>query len=425
MTYLNEGLSPRLIPNNKSEEDRATSAFLAVFLSVTCFRKALMKSIGRNVRKSGKDTQAFVHPSFRGNYSKTDIPDGLIIHTKSNEEWRATIEVKVKANDLDLSQVERYIEQSLTQKVDALITISNEMCISPDRPPLRLKSSQKKLQKLKHYHWSWTYILHTAQTLLAREQFEETSQQFILTEFVHFLRDPKTGVEGFKTMSQNWKHLVDDLKTRAPDTPQHYFEEAVSDWHQECADLTFQLSRKLGQSVTQVIRPKPSSPEKRLNLDVTAFKKTGDLTALFDVNDGSNLLEIRLEVDQRAIRISKQFDLPTKVKTPYKRIEHFIGKFDQSDSETETGKHDGVRICAKWPYISEMTSTTLFSALQDSQNDELQKNRLINVEKDTIQHVELQYFPTKVASKIANRKSVISLLEDSVDHFCEYYIINY
>jgi len=425
VTYLNEGLPPRLIPNNKSEEDRATSAFLAVFLAVTCFRKALMKSIGRNVRKSGSDTQAFVHPSFRGNYSKTDIPDGLIVHTKSGKDWIATIEVKVKANDLDVSQIERYIEQSQAKGVQALITISNEMCISPDRPPLRLKSSQKKLQKLKHYHWSWTYILHTAQDLLAKEGFEETAQEFVLSEFVRFLLDPKTGVEGFKSMGQNWKNLVDDLKTRAPDTPQHYYEEAVSDWHQECADLVFQLSRQLGKPITQIIKPKPSSAEKRLAADVSAFKKSGDLSATYDVDDGSNYLEIKLEVDQRAIRISKQFDLPTRVKTPHKRIEHFIRKFDQSDSETETGKHDGVRICAKWPYVPEMTSTTLFSALQDSQNDELPKNRLINVEKETIQHVELQYFPSSVASKISNRKTVISLLENSIEHFCKHYILDH
>lgn len=423
MAHLNEGLIPRLIPNNKSEEDKATSAFLAVFLSVTPFRQALMKTIGRSVRKSGNDVEAFVHPSFRGNYSKTDIPDGLIIHNHTSGKWLATIEVKVKANDLDLPQIERYMEQSIEQGVLSLITISNEMCIAPEKPPLRLKSSQKSLRKVKHYHWSWTYIRRIAETIISNQKCENNSEEFILREFVRFLHDPKTGVEGFKSMGKNWKDLVDDLKTRAPDTPQHYFEEAVSDWHQECADLVFQMSENLGFPVSQIIKPKPSSAEKRLDNDVSNLKKTGDLIAEFDVNDGSNFLQVKLEVDQRSLCISKKFALPENVKTPHKRIEHFIRKIDKSEDDSETGKHDGVRLCAKWPYVPEMTSTTLFSALQDLQSDELPKNRLINTEKDSIQHVELQYFPTNVAAKISNRKSVITLIEESVEHFCDYYLL--
>lgn len=421
MSKLFSGQAPRLIPSNKSDEDRATSSFLAVLLNVYPLRKALMKSIGRSARKSGSDVEAELHPSFRGKYSTTDIPDGMIQHSKGSDVWRAAVEVKVKANDLDLPQLERYLKQASEHEFDSLITISNEMCVSPDRPPLRLKTSDRKLRKITHYHWSWSFIKHQAMNLLAGDDFESDGERFILSEFVRFLGDDSTGVQGFKQMGTTWKNLAEDLRTRASGTPQEYFENAVSDWHQECADLSFQLSESLDRKVIQILPKLAKTRELRLDHDVQHLIKTGDLVAEFDVGDGKNYLKLCLEIDQRSLRITKAYDLPTNVKTPHKRIEHFIKKLAGSD-EADDGQHEGIRLSAKWPYVSEMTSTTLFDALQDVAQGDLLKNRLVNTDKDVIQYIELQYCPTGVAGKIGSRAKVIELVESSVSHFCDHYL---
>ena len=81
MPKRQNGIAPEFFPLTKKEEDRATSIFLAVFLNVYEFRKALMATLNRNAKKSGRDVEAFLHPSFGGKYSETDIPDGLIIHS--------------------------------------------------------------------------------------------------------------------------------------------------------------------------------------------------------------------------------------------------------------------------------------------------------------------------------------------------------
>ncbi|WP_298915859.1 hypothetical protein [uncultured Algimonas sp.] len=381
-----------------------------------------MKSIGRSVRKSGNDIQAELHPSFRGKYSNTDIPDGMIQHKRGDAIWRAAVEVKVKSSDLDLPQLERYLKQASEHGFNALVTISNEMCISPDRPPLRLKTSDRKLKDIEHFHWSWSAIRHQAMNLLEDDNFDDEGQRYILSEFVRFLQDSATGVEGFKQMGKHWKELVEDLRTRAAGTPQEFFEQAVSDWHQECADLSFQLSSCLGQRVTQVLSKTTKTREARLDKDVEHLMKTGDLKAEFDVGDGNNYLSICLEIDQRTLRISKRCELPKNVKTPHKRIEHFIRKIAGKDEEAEDGQHEGMRISVKWPYVSNMTSTTLFDAMQDVSNGELSKNRLINNDKDTVQYVELQYCPIGVASKVSSRKSVIDLVEQSLSHFCDHYL---
>lgn len=421
MSTLFSGPQPRLIPSMKSDEDRATSSFLAVFLAVTPFRKALMKSLGRSARKSGNDIKAQLHPSFRGKYSDTDIPDGLIAHEKGGKTWRAAIEVKVKASDLELPQLERYLARCVEQKFDALITISNEMCVSPDRPPLRLKSSDRKLKRLPHFHWSWSFIKFEADSLLMAGDFDSQAERFILAEFVRFLEDAATGVQGFKQMNATWKNLVEDLKARAHDIPQEYLENAVSDWHQECADLAFQLSACLGREVSLVLTGK-SDREARLDRDVGHLKKTGDLIAAFDVGDGKHRLNVTMEVDQRSLKISKSFDPPKTAKMPITQLEHFIKRVAGPDEEGSDGQHEGTRIAAKWPYVSDMTSTTLFDAMQDVHSGELKINRLNNPDKDSLQYIELQYFPTNVAKRVGSRKGVIELVEQSVAHFCEHYI---
>ena len=422
MSHLFSGHEPRLIPSNKSDEDRATSSFLAVLIHVDEFRRVLMRSVGRSVRKSGNDFNAELHPSFRGKYSETDIPDGMIVHEKSGDTWKAAIEVKVKSNDLDLPQLERYLRKAREHKLSALITISNEMCIAPDKPPLRLKTSDRKLRSINHYHWSWSYIRHKAIQLLELDDIADSNQRYVLNEFVRFLQDPSTGIEGFRQMGPSWKELVDDLKHGVTDTPQEVFEDAVSDWHQECADLAFQLAACLGRPVSQVVPSAISTRESRLDEDVAHLRKHGDLQAEFDIGDGKNTLRVCLDIDRRALSVSKAYDLPTNVKTPYKRIEHFIRRVAGPEEEAEDGQHEGMRISAKWPYVKDLTSTTLFDAMQDVANGDLQQNRLVNTDKDTIQYVELQYMPPKVATKISSRKKVVELLEQSVAHFCDHYL---
>ena len=410
----------RLFPTVKSDEDRATSILLATMDLVPEFRAALLHTVGRRVTKRGDNFFVTVHPKFGGRYSDKDIPDGLIVHTRKDE-WKAAIEVKINQSDLDQNQLERYLKRVSEHKCDALITISNEMCAYPERPPLRLLSTDKKLRKIPYYHWSWKFISHTVEKLLLREKFENELGRKVLNEFKIFLNDPKSGVAGFTSMNQGWAEFVNDLKVRGAPSMESY-ENAVSDWHQETAELEIIISKRL-QKTAQIILDKDcrKSAEKRLKTDVSELKKTGHLSARYDIDGIEYPLHIVLEIDQRCLRISMRHDLSEKVKTPYKRIQRFLKNFHDEDNH-KSGKHDHVHLFAKWPYVSEMTNTTLFDAIQRMEDGELEGSKLINEEKDSIQYVELTFSPSGIAKDITSRKKIIASIEREVEFFCDRYV---
>ncbi len=414
------GESVRLFPTVKSDEDRATSILLATMELVPDFRAVLLGTTGRRVTKRGDSFFVTVHPKFGGRYSEKDIPDGLIVHSRKDE-WKAAIEVKINQSDLDQNQLERYLRRVAEHKCDALITISNEMCAYPDRPPLRLLSTDKKLKKIPYYHWSWKFIAHSVERLLLEGKLNSPLEEKILQEFRAFLNDPKSGVAGFTAMNQGWSDFVNDLKVRGTPDIESY-ENTVSDWHQESAELAIIISKRLKRSVTiRLEKGMKNSTEKRLKHDVNALKKSGDLTASYDIDGIDYPLNIVLEIDQRCLRISMRHDLSDKVKTPYKRVERFLKNFHDS-SDDKSGKHDHVHIFAKWPYVPELTNTTLFDAIQRMEDDELQGSKLIMTDKDSIQFVELTFSPSGIAKDILNRKKIIASIEREVEFFCDRYV---
>lgn len=173
-----------------------------------------------------------------------------------------------------------------------------------------------------------------------------------------------------------------------------------------------------------IARGHKSSAEKRLKHDIDLLKKTGDLQAEFDIEGMPFNLNIVLEVDQRCLHFSMCHELTDRVKTPYKRIERFLKSFGEGNSLEETGKHNNVHLFAKWPYVPEPTDTTLFDALQAASVDELKTSKLIHPDKDTIQHVEVKYTPSGVASAIQSPSKIISKLESDIIFFCEHYVFN-
>lgn len=414
------GEAVRLFPTVKSDEDRATSILLATMDIVTDFRAALMATVERRITKRGSAFSVTTHPRFASRKASDEIPDGLIIHERGDK-WRAAIEVKINQASLDQGQLERYLKRVKQFECDALITISNEMCAYPHRPPLRLISTDKTLRKIPYYHWSWKFISHTVEEILRGGRLDDTTQRRILEEFKAFLNDAKSGVAGFTAMNRDWGEFVNDLKVRGTPTRESY-ESAVSDWHQETAELAIIISDTLEKRVDlKIDKSLKASGEKRLQHDVNQLKQSGDLTASYDIAGVEHPLNIVLEVDQRCLHISMRHELSNKVKTPYKRIERFLGNFHDEDDQ-KSGKHDHVNIFAKWPYVAGLTNTTLFDAIQRANCDDLQDSKLILDDKDTIQYVELRYSPSGIARDILSRKRIIASIEKQVEFFCLHYV---
>lgn len=143
----------RLFPvvSSTRKEQWQTSVLLAVLVAIPELAKQLLESIGE---KTGKrpSIKTFTEVRLKESDIK-DQPDGLIVIKKSkNIEWRALLEVKIKNSDLDAGQIERYLQIAKTQKLDAVITVSNQLAARPDHSPVEVQ--KKYLHSVGLFHWS-------------------------------------------------------------------------------------------------------------------------------------------------------------------------------------------------------------------------------------------------------------------------------
>jgi hypothetical protein len=92
----------RLIPavgigRGAEQEERATSALLAVLGIVPSFGKRILKYLGA---PGGKIT-TYTEPHLETRDGTSGIPDGLIHVQRGKSEWVALVEVKTGSNHLD------------------------------------------------------------------------------------------------------------------------------------------------------------------------------------------------------------------------------------------------------------------------------------------------------------------------------------
>lgn len=174
-------------------------------------RAKLLKSIGKSSYKNRDDFYLSLHPSFGGKYSNKDIPDAHLFLDQKTK-WNALIEVKIKKSELTIDQLEKYLERVLENKFDALITISNELCATPQMPPLRLKASNKRHRKVEHLHWSWRFIQAEVKNLIRNRENLTAFEYKLLEQFSQFLTHRDSSVRGFTQMPSNWTSFVSQVK---------------------------------------------------------------------------------------------------------------------------------------------------------------------------------------------------------------------
>lgn len=150
----------RLIPTSgiagaEEQERRATSALLAVMAAVKDFSRSLLGPLGA---PSGA-IETYIEVPFLLADKKV-YPDGLIRVSRGQRSWTALVEVKTGRNELEVTQLENYLDVARNEGFDALITISNEIPPAAGQHPTKV--DRRKLRKVDLHHWSWTYLLSAA-----------------------------------------------------------------------------------------------------------------------------------------------------------------------------------------------------------------------------------------------------------------------
>ncbi len=309
--YLKHGREARLFPplaNNKKEE-RATSILLSCLKYIDEFSDGLFNTIGQSVNGKRTNLRTYTEVVFKNDPDGKSRPDGLIIIERSGgKNWTAIIETKIGDECLSEEQIERYIHLAKNNKIDAIITISNEFSHDPMVHPI----DKFTKSKVPVFHWSWRQILTTADILVDNDEIKDKEQGFILKDLFYFLNHPSTGVKGFDQMPPEWKDVSEKVSAG------HVFNKnsteirtVIDAWHQEVRDLQLQLSRITNTNVQQNLsRKHKSEPQERFRDECDLLINSHKVVASYLISDTAAPLNIEMCFLRKTLEISMEIQSP-------------------------------------------------------------------------------------------------------------------
>jgi len=173
----------RLIPavgirGQDEQEKRATSSLLAVMHAVPEFGHALLGPLGA---PKGRIT-TYAEVQVKDGAEKTHIPDGAIIVERGKVAWRCLVEVKTGSVDLRSEQVNRYLDWARENRLDGVLTISNQITALPTDSPVPVDG--RKLRTSRLYHLSWWRILTEAIVQHRHRGVDDPDQAWLLGELI-------------------------------------------------------------------------------------------------------------------------------------------------------------------------------------------------------------------------------------------------
>ncbi|WP_077528797.1 hypothetical protein [Vreelandella utahensis] len=293
---VTRGEVARLIPvtADSNKDQRAASILLAAFRGVHEFQKTMLNSLGIRVGKKAK-VEAWTEVVFQSDpkVPKQERPDGLLVLDTGKKQWRALIEAKIGNAEVGEEQLKQYLQIAKDNKLDAVITISNQFVALPTHHPIKLP--KKYLKNVELYHWSWMYALTQATLLLEQEGVESEDQQFLLEEVQRYLSHDSSGVSNFDRMNPEWKDVIGHVKSRASlGKNSEDVINTVSCWHQEQRDLCLIMSPKLGQNVgLKLSRAHRTDPQARHKEQSEPLAKKNALRFVLDVPDAPKNIRVR------------------------------------------------------------------------------------------------------------------------------------
>lgn len=333
---LKGGERARLFPilADTSKEGRTLSIFLACLENIPEFGRALLGSLDLKLgKRAAIESYTEVVPQV-GISDRKHRPDGLILVNTSRAVWTAFVEAKVGAADLTNEQIEAYLELAKLNKVDAVITLSNQFSSLPTHHPLTIKSALTRRVAL--FHWSWSYIITQAHLLTNNGEVTDREQLVLLKELQRFLLHPSSGVKEFDQMPAAWSELCASVMAGAAvNAAPQVAREAVGGWHQAIDHLTSQLSRQIDANVEiDLSRQEAGDPALRTKEGVARLAKDGLLTATLLAPDTAAPILLCADVRKRCLSIQMRLKAPADRKTTKAKVAWLVrqlGKAEPAD----------------------------------------------------------------------------------------------
>lgn len=331
---LSSGNQARLFPSLKRSNGEliATSTTLAVFKVIPELLAELIPEVGVGSRtKINTYTEVGVTNSSK---SSKDRPDGFI-YVKNRNEWTALVESKVEKNQLDATQIKKYVDDARDNSIDAVITISNEFTPRVDQSPVHIDG--RSLSKVKLYHLSWRLILSTAKLLKNNNQIENEEKSLILDEFIEFLKDDSVGNKSFTQMPKSWVEVCQGIshdKRFRNDDPQ--LAEVSGALIEEFSEIALKLTDLLGVDCDAKI-PRSFKDDRTAwqNHIAKTIANEKMATCSFTIPNAANDLDLEINLATRSIIIGLEMKAPEVRHTLAGKISLFLHQIkNKKDSKS-------------------------------------------------------------------------------------------
>ncbi len=345
----------RLIPTagirgEVEQENRATSALLAVLSAVPAFARVFLKVMGA---PRGR-VQTFTEVRLKGPDGKTHIPDGVIEVERGNTRWSCLVEVKTAGAELDPEQVVRYLDMARRHGFDGVLTISNQIVADPDALPYKLNGS--RVGKLTVRHVSWWQVLTEAIVQHRFRGVADPDQAWILNELIRYLTDERSGAGGFEGMGPEWVGVRDGARNGTLRANDSETAAIAARWEQLIEYLCLNLSQELGVAVRRH-RPRRKSAADRLKSAVRQLADEGTMHSAIRVPEAVGPIEIEANLRTGQLTTSVAIDAPRDRKRPTARVNWLLRQLKDAP--------DSLRIDARLARVREGRS----ELLGDCRND--------------------------------------------------------
>lgn len=273
----------RLIPTTGikgalDQERRAASALLAVMKIVPELCSILLRET--NAPKGSIET--FIEPEFKQG-SKKVRPDGLVVITRGKKRWQALVEVKTGKNDLELSQLNSYLDLCRDYKLDALVTISNQVLNASGSHPTE-GVDQRKLRSTDLLHLSWLKVITDCLVLSEHTKLDDTERDMVLKELIRFMQSDASGASEFNDMGSSWTYVREGVRTGSLKRSDANVMETVSRFESLIRYSALTLTARLGVQAKEVVpRSAAKDYKKHLALEANELLKTKELKGAINI----------------------------------------------------------------------------------------------------------------------------------------------
>lgn len=370
--------------------------------SVRDFAQNLLGSVGQKIGSTAR-IKTYTEVVFATkDETKLGRPDGLIVIEIGKRQWTALVEAKVGKSEISSEQLERYLQIAKAQKIDAVITISNQFSAIPDHHPVQLSTTKYKNVGL--FHFSWMHIMTIADLLTVNKDVEDDDQAHILREFLRFISHPSAGVVGFDQMPKSWANVSALVLAGGSLTKNAEVLEVAEAWQQEAKDLCLILSRQLGTFVQEKMRRSAwSDANVKFDDDVKSLVENQNLSITLDIPDAASPLSVLVDFKRRAILTSMYLKAPTDKVSSRARLNWLLRQIPEDvDSE--------IHIRMYWPATSVDTQLPLSELRENPDRIGEEKGKMTVIGFDVIMPVDL-------GGRFAQTRTIIQELETSVPKF--------